>query len=152
MPSHCDNDRPCSSGRSQAIFTTCIATAGGKDRLAAAPRTIVESLQALLEEALDPLSDVLLRQADPAGDMDQRESLGDFEDGATPSGQTERGRRAAQQLLELTPLFGGQDDTQRRRAASHRYLLAMQSTVSDRYHDRDALLKEFQSSIPGGGT
>ena len=42
MQSHCDNDRPSSSGRSQAIFTTWIATSGGKDRLAAASRIVLE--------------------------------------------------------------------------------------------------------------
>ena len=40
VQSHCDNERPTSSGRSQAIFTTCTATSGGKDRLAAPPRAI----------------------------------------------------------------------------------------------------------------
>jgi hypothetical protein len=40
MQSHCDSERPTSSGRSQAIFTTYIAKSGGKDRLAAASRTI----------------------------------------------------------------------------------------------------------------
>jgi hypothetical protein len=44
VQSHCDNDRPTSSGRSQAIFTTCIATSGGKDRLTATPGTIVQPL------------------------------------------------------------------------------------------------------------
>jgi hypothetical protein len=41
VQSHWDKDRPSSSGRSQAIFTTYIATSGGKDRLAAASGAIV---------------------------------------------------------------------------------------------------------------
>jgi hypothetical protein len=96
MQSHCDNDRPSSSGRSQASFTTWIATSGGKDRLAAASGTIAQSVQAILQEALDPLSYMLFRQVDQPGDMDQREPVGDFEDGTTPSGQAQRGRRRAQ--------------------------------------------------------
>jgi hypothetical protein len=112
MQSHCDNDRPSSSGRSQAIFTTYIATSGGKDRLSAASGTVAQSVQAILQEALDPLSYVLLRQVDQPGDMDQWESIGDFEDGTTPSGQAQRGRRAAKVQLQLTPLFRGQDHTQ----------------------------------------
>src|SRR3954464_3720236 len=104
MQSHCDNDRPSSSGRSQAIFTTWIATSGGKDRLSAAPGTIAQPLQAILQEALDPLPHVLLRQVDQTGDVGQWQALGDLEDGAAPSSQAQRGRRGAEVLLQLTPL------------------------------------------------
>jgi hypothetical protein len=51
---------------------------------------------------------VLFRQVDQPGDMDQRESVGDFQDGTTPSGQAQRRRRAAKVLLQLIPLFPGQ--------------------------------------------
>jgi hypothetical protein len=52
-------------------LTTYIATSGGKDRLAAAPGAIVQVGDAALEEALDPLADMLLGQADQPGHGDQ---------------------------------------------------------------------------------
>ena len=73
VQSHCDNERPSSSGRSQAILTTYIATSGGKDRLAAASGAIVQAVEATLEEPLDPLADMLLGQADQPGHGDQGE-------------------------------------------------------------------------------
>jgi hypothetical protein len=42
-----------------------------------------------VEEPLDPLADVLLGQADQAGDLDQRGALGDLEDGAAPPGPSQ---------------------------------------------------------------
>src|SRR5262249_61078555 len=66
VQSHCDNERPSSSGRSQAILTTYIATSGGKDRLAAAPGAIGEAGGAAVEEPLGPLADSLLGPPDQA--------------------------------------------------------------------------------------
>jgi hypothetical protein len=86
MQSHCDKDRPTSSGRSQAIFTTWIATSGGKDRLAAASGTIAQPLQAIVQEPLDPLPNVLLRQVDQPGDFDERQTVCYTEDRPTPPG------------------------------------------------------------------
>ena len=105
--SHCDKERPSSSGRSQAILTTYNATSGGKDRLAAAPRAIVQAGDAALEEPLDPLAHVLLGQADQAGHLDQRGALGDLEDRPTTPGQSQRGRGAAERLQELVVLLRG---------------------------------------------
>src|SRR4051812_25829772 len=63
-----DKDRPWSSGRSQAILTRCSATAGGKDRLAAGPRLVVESGEPLGPESFGPLADVPhVHAAEPAG-------------------------------------------------------------------------------------
>src|SRR5512142_3239258 len=62
--SHCDNDRPRSSGRSQAIFTTCIATSAGEGRLAALAGAVAQPFQAILQELRDPLPHVLLRHVD----------------------------------------------------------------------------------------
>jgi hypothetical protein len=45
--SHCDSERPAVSGRWQASFTACIATAGGKDRRAAGARAILQAVQTL---------------------------------------------------------------------------------------------------------
>src|SRR6516165_4947638 len=107
VQSHWDNERPSSSGRSQAILTTYIATSGGKDRLAAAPGAIGEAGDAAVEEPLDPLADVLLGQADQAGHLDQRGALGDLEDRPTTPGQSQRGRGAAERLQELVVLLRG---------------------------------------------
>src|SRR5215470_12266736 len=95
MQSHCDSERPRSSGRSQAILTTYSATSGGKGRLAAAPGAIVQAGEATVEEALHPLADMLLGQADQSG------PLGDFEDGPAPPGQAQGGRGAAEGPEEL---------------------------------------------------
>ncbi len=69
-----DNDHPRSSGRSQAIFTTCIATSGCKDRLASAP-TILKPFQATLEKPRGPLTYVLLCHANQASDFHQEETI-----------------------------------------------------------------------------
>jgi hypothetical protein len=107
VQSHCDRERLSSSGRSQAILTTYIATSGGKGRLAAAPGAIVQAGQAALEEPLDPLADMLLGQADQPGHGDQGCALGDFEDGPASPRQSQGGRRAAQGLQELIVFFQG---------------------------------------------
>jgi hypothetical protein len=72
-------------------LTTYIATAGGKDRLAAAAGAIVQAGEAIEEEPLDPLADMLLGQTDQAGDGDQGCALSDLEDGPAPPGQSQRG-------------------------------------------------------------
>jgi hypothetical protein len=81
-------------------LTTYIATAGGKDRLAAAAGAIVQAGEATAEEALDPLADVLLGQADRPGHGDQGGALGDLEDGPASAGQSQGGRRAAEVFQE----------------------------------------------------
>src|SRR5262249_59813800 len=95
VQSHCERERPSSSGRSQAILTTYIATSGGKDRLTAAPGTIVQASQAAVEESLDPFADMLLGQPDQSSHGDQGGPLGDFEDGPAAPGQAQGGRGAA---------------------------------------------------------
>jgi hypothetical protein len=86
-------------------LTTYIATSGGKDRLAAAPGAIVQAGEAIVEEPLDPLADMLLGQADEAGHGDQGGALGDFEDGPAAAGQAQGGRRTAQVSQELIVFF-----------------------------------------------
>ena len=54
VQSRWDSVRPRSSGRSQAIWTTSIATSGGKDRLAAAAGAIVQAGEAALEKRWTP--------------------------------------------------------------------------------------------------
>jgi hypothetical protein len=110
--SHCDHDRPASSGRSQAIFTTCLATSGGKDRLAAATGAIAQPVETIRQEPLDPRAYVLLGQVHQPGDLDQGESVGDPQDRPTPPGEAQGGGRAAEVLLQLIAFLGGQDHMQ----------------------------------------
>jgi hypothetical protein len=88
-------------------LTTYIATSGGKDRLAAAAGAIVQAGDAALEEAPDPLADMLLGQADQPGYGDQGSPLGDFEDGPASPGPAQRGRGAAKVFQELIVLLRG---------------------------------------------
>jgi hypothetical protein len=86
-------------------LTTYIATSGGKDRLAAAAGVIVQAGEAIVEEPLDPLADMLLGQADQACDDDQGCALSDFEDGPTSPVQSHGGRGAAEVFQELIVLL-----------------------------------------------
>jgi hypothetical protein len=61
--------------------------------------------EAIVEEPLDPLADMLLGQADQAGDGDQGGALSDLEDGPTSPGQPQGGRGAAEVLQELIMLL-----------------------------------------------
>jgi hypothetical protein len=88
-------------------LTTYIATSGGKDRLAAAAGAIVQAGEAIPEEPLDPLADMLLGQADQPSHGDQGGALGDFEDGPTSPGQAHGGRGAAKIFQELIVLLRG---------------------------------------------
>src|SRR5512144_229668 len=108
--SHCDNDRPLRSGRSQAILTACRATEGGKGGLPPASRPIVQALQASGEEALDPLADMLLSQADASRGPDQGSPVGDGQDRLAATGQSQGGGCAAEPVFEETTLLGGKDD------------------------------------------
>jgi hypothetical protein len=64
-----------------------MAISGGKDRLAAASRTIAQPFESIVQKPLDPLPHVLLRQVDEAGDLDQRNPVGDLQDRTIPPGQ-----------------------------------------------------------------
>jgi hypothetical protein len=86
-------------------LTTYIATSGGKDRLAAATGAIVQAGEAIVEEALDPLADMLLGQADQSGHGDQGGTLGDFEDGPAAPSQSQGSRGAAEGFQELIVLL-----------------------------------------------
>jgi hypothetical protein len=74
-----------------------------QDRLAAAAGTITQPRQAILQEPLDPLPHVLLRQVDQPRDLDQRQPVGDREDRATPSGQAQRGVHEPKTLFQFGP-------------------------------------------------
>jgi hypothetical protein len=54
--SHGAKERPTTSGRSQASFTTDNATTGGKTRLSAGSFLVRQSLEALRHEAPGPCS------------------------------------------------------------------------------------------------
>jgi hypothetical protein len=56
--SHCDKDRPITSGRSQASLTTYNATAGGKNRPPAGAFFVVQSVKASGDKAPRPFTDM----------------------------------------------------------------------------------------------
>jgi hypothetical protein len=105
------------------IFTTYIATSGGKDRLAAATGTIPQSVETIRQEPLDPLAHMLLCQVNQPGDLDQWEPVSDPEDRPVSPGGAEGGGRTAEALLQVLAFLLRQDHAQRRLAASHRCLL-----------------------------
>jgi hypothetical protein len=82
-------------------LTTYIAISGGKDRLAAASRAIVQAGHAALEESLNPLAHMLLGQTHEAGNDDKWGPFGNFDNGPTSSGQAQGRRRAAKGLQKL---------------------------------------------------
>src|SRR5262245_7909653 len=117
--SHCDRDRPRRSGRSQASLTACTATAGGKGGLTSAAGSVLQALEALGQEPLDPLADVLLGQADLACGPNEGQAVGDGQDRPAAAGQTQRRCGAPEPVLQVMTLFGGEGDHQLRRAATH---------------------------------
>src|SRR5947209_3207362 len=70
--SHLARERPYSSGRSHAILTRCSATSGGKDRRSAGALLVLESCQAVGQEAADPFAGILGGQAGGSGGSDHR--------------------------------------------------------------------------------
>src|SRR5512142_1010677 len=85
--SQVDNERPRSSGRSQAILTRCSATWGGKDRLAAGSGLVAEAGQAVEAVSLGPLADMSDAQAAHRGGVLQGPALFEQEQGAAPARQ-----------------------------------------------------------------
>src|SRR5579883_2622364 len=67
--SHWQSERSRSSGRSQAILTTCRATAGGENGPPARPRPVLQPVNPRGHEALGPLTHVPLGHAHMGGDM-----------------------------------------------------------------------------------
>src|SRR5882672_2101692 len=63
-------------GSSQATALTAITTSGGKNPRPTLPRGLLQSLQALFEEALAPLAHGLAGQVHPGGDLLVGEILG----------------------------------------------------------------------------
>src|SRR3954463_7126596 len=84
---HCDSDRPSVSGRSQAILTMWRATEGGKGGLSPASRPIAQAVEGLVEEAADPLADMLLGHAGLEAGGDERFAVGDGQDGPAAASQ-----------------------------------------------------------------
>src|ERR1043165_1853232 len=74
--SHCDSERPSLSGRSQAIFTRCNATEGGKNRLTASACLIVQPIDAQSQETADPLAGIANGQTGDAGSVFQTSAIG----------------------------------------------------------------------------
>jgi len=66
---HVDSERPQSSGNSQASFTRCAATIGGKTRGAPATKCIIEPEQTKPFETVRPLADQSARHPHPACDL-----------------------------------------------------------------------------------
>jgi len=71
---------PASIGRSQAMRFTSTTTSGGKAGRSPASRFLVETGQAVLEEALAPLADDLPRGIQAGGDDIVRERVGGEQD------------------------------------------------------------------------
>lgn len=83
---------------------------GGKDRLASAAGSILESFETLVVEPVSPLADMLFGDADPAGNFDQGQPAGHAENDA---GATDKacGKRGAPHLtLQFASFFRGQFD------------------------------------------
>src|SRR5262245_43772027 len=104
--SHCDSDRPRRSGRSQASLTVCSATAGGEGGLAPAAGSILQAVEALGREALDPLAEVLLGQAGLACGADEGQAVSDGQDRPAAAGQSQWRRCAPESILQDLALFG----------------------------------------------
>src|SRR5215472_5177269 len=87
------SDRPCSSGRSQAILTRWSATSGGKDRLAAGSGLVAQAHQSLVKVAPGPFADMAHAQAASLGGLLQGlASLEQQQEAAAP-GQASGGVR-----------------------------------------------------------
>jgi hypothetical protein len=121
--SHWLSDRPSRSGRSHAIFTTCIATAGGKDRPAAGSLLVAQAVEAGVGEPLGPLAQVLAAQARLPLDGREALTLGQQQDRPRPPRGAGGHRRAAKPVEQLPASFLGQLNSQRGFAAAHANLL-----------------------------
>jgi len=100
---------------------------GGKDRLASAAGSILESFETLVVEPVCPLADMLFGDADTTGNLDQRQPTGHAKNDA---GATDKacGKRGATHLtLQFGSFFRGQFDPQSGLSASHVSLRAVES-------------------------
>src|SRR5262245_26213498 len=113
------SDRPCSSGRSQAILTRWSATSGGKDRLAAGSGLVAQARQSLVTVSLGPFADVARAQAAGRGGLLQGPALLEQQEEAPAPGQSGGSLRRPQPVLDRGPVGGGQADDQGGFTATH---------------------------------
>lgn len=100
---------------------------GGKDRLASAAGSILESFETLVVEPVCPLADMLFGDADPPGNFDQRQSTGHTENDPSTANEPGRERGATHLTLKFDSFFRGQFDPQSGLSASHGSLRAVES-------------------------
>jgi len=107
-----ESGAPSDAG-SQATAFTSATCSGGKTARATAPRSVIETVEALLEEASSPAPDDLRRRVEPGRDLDVRQPVGGVEDKLRPLDHLVRQRVTGRPPLELDPLLGRQNDLMR---------------------------------------
>ncbi len=110
MSGMCRRDRgtPSRAGNSQARALTATTTSGGKDRRSAASGALVQTRQALLEEAFAPLGHDLPASVQAQSDLVVVVSLGGHEDDLGANHISIRQRIATRPRLQLSALIAGQ--------------------------------------------
>lgn len=103
--SHWERDLPASSGRSQAIFTRCIATSGGEKRPPSPAWLIGEPTEPFLLETLGPFVDESSTDANPPRDLGDGNTLGEQENDSPSFGQTCTNSRRALPGFKSLPFF-----------------------------------------------
>src|SRR5579871_2999683 len=118
--SHLARERPYSSGRSQAILTSCSATSGGKDRPPAGSGAVGQAREALGKEPLDPLAGVALRQTCGLGRLLQGHGgLLQQQQQSRPADQAAGQGGGTEPALQLGALAVGQAEDKGLLAATH---------------------------------
>src|SRR5947209_399352 len=87
VQSQSESERPPVSGRSQAILRAWLRTTGGKRRLSTTSFSVLKSLQALVEEARHPFTDMPFRQSCPTSGLGEFVALADQQDGLGSAGK-----------------------------------------------------------------
>jgi hypothetical protein len=105
-----ESGRPCSRGSSQAIAFTCATSSGGKTPRTARPRSITETVETVLEEALTPERDRAQRAVETAGNLRVRLPLGGEQDDLRPQHLAVRDRVAGGPGAQLSRLLVRQLD------------------------------------------
>jgi hypothetical protein len=108
-PSHGARERPRLSGRSHASLPRCPATAGGKDRLAAASSSIGEPRNARVNKAPEPLADDAPPQGQASATRRAGQALCSQPDDPRTRGQPCLHRRSALPVCQFGPFRRGQD-------------------------------------------
>jgi hypothetical protein len=97
-------------GRSQAIRFTSTTTVGGKAGWTPAPRLLLETREAVLEEAMAPFTDDLSWRIQPHADLVVTETGGGEEHDLGPDDVTIRRRIPARPRFQLASLSAAERD------------------------------------------